>query len=410
MRIPFAGAIALILLTLFVDCYIFRDIRQYSRAGCQRRNSIIYGILTALCWAALCVILFYPLKNGENSILPLMWILYSFISVYIAKLIYCLSSLVGRMFVRKNRHINYGIYFGMSLGAALFAVMWWGVAFTRHEIRVNNVKIESDKLPAAFHGFKVLQFSDAHVGTWGNDTTFISQLVDSINACRPDVVMFTGDIVNRKSDELLPFRKVLSRIYAPHGVYAVLGNHDYGQYVKWDNPGDAEADTRKLVGMMENMGWKVLNNKTDFIRVGTDSIAVIGVENWGEPPFNQRGNLSAAYRPDDKTGESLYDSNYKILLTHNPEHWGQVATKTSNINLSLAGHTHAMQSMIGVGKWKWSPAKFRYSRWGGLYIEESADGTPMNLYVNIGSGEVGFPARIGIAYPELTLFSLEQSN
>ncbi len=405
MRIPLVAAILLVLAAVASDLYILKDIRQYCAARYRRLYSWLYLCSAALCWILVGVTLAMPKKSEEQSILPLMWMLFAILSIYIPKYIYCISSLVGRLIFRKGKR-NYGSMAGIPAGILVFIVIWWGVLFTRHDIVTNNVEIRSEKLPAAFDGFKVLQFSDAHVGTWGNDTTFVSKLVDSINSSGADLIVFTGDIVNRRSSEIDPFVPLFRRLHAPNGVIAVHGNHDYGSYVKWKNPGDDNRDVFRLDSIMRSMGWSVLNNQTLFITAGQDSIVVIGVENWGEPPFNQLGNLGKSY-PDRKGSlRGLNDGMFKILLTHNPEHWSQVVTKISNIDLSLAGHTHAMQMMIKAGDWKWSPSKYRYEQWGGLYTDKAKDESPMNLYVNIGCGEVGFPARIGAAKPELTLFTL----
>lgn len=411
MRIPVLSAILLIVLTVASDLYILKDIRQYLSGKNKRVWYRTYWIFAILCWALVVVTLALPRQSEDHSILAIMWLLFSILSLYIPKFIYCICSLVGRLFgIKKRRKINYGSLTGVALGGIVFIVMWWGVMFTRHDIVVNQVEIASSKLPESFDGFKVLQFSDAHVGTWGTDTTFVSRLVDSINSRNADLIVFTGDIVNRKSSELDSFTSVFKRLKAPYGVIAIHGNHDYGGYVKWKDPSDANRDVAQLDSMMRSIGWRVLNNRTDFVKAGQDSIVVIGVENWGEPPFNQLGDLGKSYPENKDNLKGLNDYMFKILLTHNPEHWSQVATKISNIDLSLAGHTHAMQIMLKAGDWKWSPSQYRYDHWAGLYKDKAKDGNPMNLYVNIGCGEVGFPARIGAAKPELTLFVLKRDQ
>ncbi|MBD5287465.1 MAG: metallophosphoesterase [Bacteroides sp.] len=366
-----------------------------------------YGLLVAV----MCI----PVRDESSDILPVMWLLYSFLTIYISKIVYALISLITRLcsFISKGRirerryerdikRGNVGVKIGMILAFCTFFLLWWGVFFTRREIRVNQVTITSAKLPAAFNGYKIVQFSDAHVGTWGNDTTFISKLVDRINGLKPDMIVFTGDIVNRRTDELQPFLKVLSRLKAKDGVYSVLGNHDYGDYIDWKNEADHKRNNELLARWEKEMGWRLLNNERAFVTKGNDSIVLIGVENWGEPPFPEYGRLTEAYPSHRDSTYNLNDSRFKILLTHNPEHWSREVLNISNIDLSLSGHTHAMQMMISIGNWKWSPSVFKYSRWGGLYKEKSKSGEPMNLYVNIGSGEVGMPSRIGSAYPEIT--------
>lgn len=288
--------------------------------------------------------------------------------------------------------------------------MWVGALDTREQIRINTVNLTYKKLPKSFNGLKIVHFSDMHLGTWGNDTAFVSKLVNEINAQKPDLILFTGDFVNRRTDEMLPFVSILKRLKSKYGTFSVLGNHDYGSYVKWNTEADYNANLALMDSLNSAMDWKLLKNKSLYINNGTDSIVIIGVENWGEPPFNQVGDLIGSYPSDDKKGKGLNDNAFKILLTHNPEHWRQIVTQQSNIDLSLSGHTHAMQTMLKIGNWQWSPAAWRYKDWGGLYKHTSKDGNPMNMYVNIGVGEVGFPARIGAAKPEITVINLSSSD
>ena len=187
---------------------------------------------------------------------------------------------------------------------------------------------------------------------------------------------------------------MLSGLKAKNGVYSILGNHDYGDYVPWKNVSEKLED-RKLLRIKEKeMGWRMLNNESVYLYSGNDSVALIGVENWGEPPFPKYGNLRAAY-PD------LNDDCFKILLTHNPMHWDEEVISGTNIDLSFSGHTHAMQIKLQLGDWRYSPAEIRYPRWSGLYREGN-----QYLYVNEGIGCVFMPMRVG-ATPEITVIRLK---
>ena len=415
MRLPFFFVILLFVVAILIDLYILRDINRFISLKNRKRWKIGYFISMIIGYGLLVAVMCMPVRDESSDILPVMWLLYSFLTIYISKIVYALISLITRLCsfisrgrIRERRYErdikkgNVGVKIGMILAFCTFFLLWSGVFFTRREIQVNQVTITSAKLPAAFNGYKIVQFSDAHVGTWGNDTTFISKLVDRINGLKPDMIVFTGDIVNRRTDELQPFLKVLSRLKAKDGVYSVLGNHDYGDYIDWNNEEDHKKNNELLARWEKEMGWRLLNNERAFVTKGNDSIVLIGVENWGEPPFPEYGRLTEAYPSHRDSTYNLNDSRFKILLTHNPEHWSREVLNISNIDLSLSGHTHAMQMMISIGNWKWSPSVFKYSRWGGLYKEKSKSGEPMNLYVNIGSGEVGMPSRIGSAYPEIT--------
>ena len=202
---------------------------------------------------------------------------------------------------------------------------------------------------------------------------------------------------------------MLSRLKARDGVYSVMGNHDYGDYITWDSDEEKAADRKRLKEMQKRMGWKMLNNERTFIVSGNDSLPLIGVENWGEPPFSQYGRLTDAYPLSKDSAYNLNDRRFKILLTHNPEHWSREVTEMSDIDLTLSGHTHAMQLMLSGFGSHWSPAKYKYGRWGGLYKSSGPQKDPQYLNVNIGCGEVGVPMRIG-AVPEITLITLKTSK
>jgi hypothetical protein len=215
-----------------------------------------------------------------------------------------------------------------------------------------------------------------------------------VNALKPDLILFTGDIVNRNTAELKPFVKVLSRLHAKQGVYSILGNHDYGDYEDWSSSKEKAENMQLLKDLQAKMGWTMLNNAHQALTVGSDTIMLIGVENIGDAPFPTYGNLAEAY-------PNVGDKHFKILMSHNPAHWTSAIKDNENCNiaLTLAGHTHAMQiEAFGV-----SPAYFRYRTWGGMYNDELNH----RLYVNIGIGTVGFPARIG-ATPEITHFTLKR--
>lgn len=281
-----------------------------------------------------------------------------------------------------------------------------GVFYTRHKIEVVEETVESQKLPPSFNGYRIVQISDLHVGTWGNDTTFISKLVNQINSLTPDVIFFTGDIVNRQTKELKPFLNILSKLTAKDGVYSVLGNHDYGDYVDWKDPKLRDENNTLLALSMKQMGWRLLNNERVWLRSGNDSILLAGVENWGDPPFPTYGSLEMAIPSSPDSIVNQNDSNFKILLTHNPEHWNREVADKTNINLTLSGHTHGMQTMMKIGSKKWSPAKYRYELWGGKFSRCNEKGDTTHLYVNIGAGEVGMPSRLLGAYPEITVITL----
>lgn len=388
----------MLLLTLLVfnglvDWYIYRQLqrRSFNRKVLSRIQKWTALAFAALLLAAMIV----PARSGSSDELVVkMWLLFAYFSIYIPKFIAGVFDIIGGLprLWHKGR-IPGMAWTGVVLAVVVFVCFWWGALVTRYDIDKKDVEVSVKGLPDAFDGYRVAQFSDLHVGTFGTDTAFVSKLVDEINALRPDAIVFTGDIVNRQSDEIHPFVKTLSRLEAPGGVYAILGNHDYGDYREWDSSEAKAANMEELYDAYRRAGIRLLLNETEWLRRGNDSIALIGVENIGDAPFPVYGSLSKAY-------PALDDSVAKILLTHNPAHWVDSIRDNDNLNvaLSLAGHTHAMQvEVFGL-----SPASMRYETWGGMYADPT--GT-RKLYVNIGAGEVGVPMRIG-ATPEITLLTL----
>lgn len=427
MRLPLAAIITLFIVSILTDFYIWTDIRQ----GKSRNRwtwSNIYAISSIILWIFLGVTVALPRRGLDGGIYAIMWMLTSYLSIYIPKIIYCIFSILGRIpLIFRGKRWIWLNYLGGFIGLIGFALVWHGILYTRTHPQHVNLTLKSDRLPDNFDGYRIVQISDLHLGTWGNRTTYLSQLVTTINNMKPDLIVFTGDLVNQKASEVIPFEKILSRLEAEDGVYSILGNHDYGDYVDWPSKTAKEENLAQLKKYQSDAGWKMLNNEHDFIvrtkGQKSDSIAIIGVENWGEPPFGQYGDVSKAY-PTEK-GRSVKDNKFKILLTHNPEHWVQQIRKNTNIDLCLSGHTHAWQMSIDLFGKRYSPSSLRYPTWGGFYTEDGIGqiedfGNPVttgglersldhpSLYVNIGAGEVGMPFRILDSNPEITLITLKK--
>lgn len=393
MRIPLLFLITVIVLSLLVDGYIYIMVRRRCVSKVPARLQLVSAVLL---YMVLIVGVSMPRRSGDDgSLLFIMWVLFGYMTFIMPKLVFVVVDAVALLPVLwHGRRWRWLSLTGGVIAIVAFLAMWWGALVNRFRVDVREVDFEFPHLPAAFDGFKIVQISDLHVGTYGDDDRFVRKLVGVINGLHPDAVMFTGDIVNRHSSELIPFVDALSGIEAPYGVFSILGNHDYGDYADWPSEADKAADVAALCAMQESMGWKLLLNQTEFIHSGRDSIAVIGVENIGDPPFRIYGSLPKAY-------PGVGDSVSKILLSHNPAHWTDSIAGHDDVNiaLTLSGHTHAMQiEVAGL-----SPAAMRYATWGGMYGDEAGRHA---LYVNIGAGTVGMPMRLG-ATPEITLITLK---
>lgn len=289
--------------------------------------------------------------------------------------------------------------YGFGTLLALLNIIMVAMAFIigNKRIDVTEYTYSSKDLPQAFDGFRVVQISDLHLGTYGTDTTRVSELIDKTLAQKGDIILFTGDLVNFESKEALPFIKQLSRLNAPYGVYAIMGNHDYGVYRNFATKQEQLDDIQKLVDIEKQCGWTVLRNQNALIEKDGARIALIGVENDGKPPFPRLADIPKALNglPDsDKAGMPLF----KIMMTHDPSHWRRNVLGETDAQLTLAGHTHGMQFKLG----NWSPASLVYKEWGGQYFEG-----PRSLIVSIGLGLGAVPFRFG-AWSEVCVITLKK--
>lgn len=282
----------------------------------------------------------------------------------------------------------------IGLGIALLAMAYliFGATEGKRYFQVKETTIESKDVPQAFDGYRIVQLSDMHVGSWNGDTQAMEKAVSMINDLHPDLIVFTGDLVNNLASELDNFIPVFSKLKAKDGVYSVLGNHDYSTYVHWENPEDQKEELVRLKQKQAEIGWTMLNNRHIKLYHQNDSIALIGVENSGRPPFPDYAKLSEAMQGTE--------GMFQILLSHDPTHWRREVLPQTDIQLMLAGHTHAMQTKI----FGFTPAQFIYAENDGLYRE----GEQM-LYVNIGLGHLLYPMRLG-AWPEITLLTLKKKS
>ena len=279
---------------------------------------------------------------------------------------------------------------------APLGLMAYGVLKGAYDYRVVRKTIYSKDLPKAFDGITLAQISDIHTGSLTSMTSVKGGIEMLLNE-KPDIITFTGDIVNNKSNELEGFTNVFDKLRAPLGVYSVTGNHDYGDYSRWKDPADKQKNFEDLIAAQKQMGYDLLMNENRTIEVDGEKISIIGIENWGAGRFQKYGKLDEAYKGSE-------ESPFKVLLSHDPSHWdAQVKDMYPDINLMLAGHTHGFQFGVEVGDFKWSPSQYIYKQWAGHY----QDGE-QQLYVNRGFGFIGFPGRVGIP-PELTVLTLKKA-
>lgn len=366
---------------LIPDAYIiFGVLKNYSWwwKGLFLLPTIVYIVLTMLLF----------IKGGRQSYFN--WIFWLTLCVVFPVFIFTIISIIGvgiGWFSPKLSAIVNWIAFAAA--CIWFFIAIYGITFGWRKVTVETLNLSYSNLPNAFKGYRIVQISDFHIGTYDLAPSTVDTIVEKVNTLKPDIIVFTGDIVNMEPEELDKYLKVLSRLKATDGVVSILGNHDYCLYKNYSGTNDSPAQAvLRVVAKEKSMGWQILLNESMQIKHGNDSIAIIGVENSGGKNFIDRSDLQKAL-------QGLPEKEFKILLSHDPSHWRREVLPKSNIDLTLSGHTHAMQFKIG----NFSPSKWTYKEWGGLYEEGNR-----KMYINTGTGgNIAF--RFG-AYPQITLITL----
>lgn len=284
---------------------------------------------------------------------------------------------------------------GILLAAVPFTGFLYGIFKGKYDYRLHVVTLHFDDLPASFDGFTITQLSDFHTGSFDNMSA-VTRGIEIAKALKSDLFVFTGDLVNNMAWEVEPYMSLFSQLKAPYGQFSILGNHDYGDYARWDSSEEKEANFEKLKQNHQRLGYRLMLNENTVIRKGVDQLALIGVENWGRG-FIQRGDI-------DKALEGVDKNAFKILLSHDPTHWEEkIRYHPTTIHLTLSGHTHGAQFGVETDKFRWSPVQGRYLDWAGLANEKDR-----HLYVNRGFGFLAFSGRLGI-WPEITRLILRRS-
>jgi len=341
----------------------------------------------------------YFLLTGLFVLFYLPKLLFS-IFLLIEAILRLLAMLLNRLFkakvlkwIERTRILSFT---GIVVAAGMFIAVLEGITIGRTDFKTIHVVTPFKNLPKSFDGLKIAQLSDMHLGSF-YDSLEVKKGIIQLMGEKPDLIVFTGDIVNNQSEEARIMLPELKRLHAPLGVFSVLGNHDVGDYRRWQTIDTKNEDLNKLKQVELEAGFKLLIDEHYILRKAGDSIALIGVNSWGERPFKKYGKLKKAMK-----GVENYP--FKILLSHIPTHWDEEVDGKTNIDLTLSGHTHGMQFGINCFGIYWSPIKYVYPHWSGLYNDGE-----QYLYVNRGFGFIGFPGRIGMT-PEITIIELKRSN
>lgn len=415
MRTPL-GAFIVVAIMLLMDTYIFQAVKTVSQNVSPKIKIIVYSIYWTLSAVAIvCFLLF--LFTGQSFMGKRFrtYLFATFIGFFMAKMVAIVFFLVddirrlihwisGKLFFNNTdvdamsgdgiSRSTFLSWLGLAAGGTLFGSLLYGFS-NKYNYNVKRIQIAYDNLPASFKGMKIVHISDIHSGSF-TDKKAVVHGVEKILQEKADLIVFTGDLVNDRTSEMDEYMDVFNKLNAPLGVYSTLGNHDYGDYVRWPFDGiTKEQNLASLKKVHADMGWKLLMNEHVVLEKDGSEIALLGIENWSNKGrFPKHGRMDLAH-----AGAEKYP--FKILLSHDPSHWdAQVKPQYPNVDLTLSGHTHGMQFGIEIPGFKWSPVQYMYKQWHGLY----EDGK-QKMYVNPGYGFLGYPGRVGVL-AEITVIEL----
>ncbi len=400
---------------IVLDFYVFQAVKTVSFNASERtKNIIFYSYWSVSVATLLCFILFPQVQAFQTSKFFRNYVFAILFGLLIAKIIAIVFFLIddgrrgvlwtikkvmpenGSQLGIEEDKISRSIFLswmGLGLGTTLFGTLLYGFS-NKYNYQIQKIKLVFDNLPKSFKGLKIVHISDIHSGSF-QDTKAVEHGVELILKQQADIILFTGDLVNDRHEEILEYIPVFNKLKAPMGVYSTLGNHDYGDYVKWDNPQAKAENLAKLQQAHKDLGWRLLMNEHVVLEKNGEKIALLGIENWGaKGNFAKYGKMNEAYNNTE-------NYPFKILMSHDPSHWdAEVKPLYKDIDLTLSGHTHGMQFGVELPFFKFSPVQWMYKQWAGLY----EDGK-QKLYVNRGFGFIGYPGRVGIL-PEITVIEL----
>lgn len=416
------------ILLLALDFYIYKALRGTNIKWAKTKTfSILWWGYSALLFIGIIGTVYFDLRLAVRSV-----VLVAFFITFVTKLVFSLFFLIddvrrGGIWIRRRMlktapvsaepvpvvdpqaqadalpaekersrisRSDFLARTGIVLAAVPFTTLSWGIVSGAYDYRVRRQKLYLPNLPKAFHGMTIGQISDIHSGSFYNQKA-VTGGVEMLLGQKPDMIFFTGDLVNNLASELKDYKDIFAKLHAPLGVYSVLGNHDYGEYHFGMEASAAKArNLQQIKQAQKEMGWDLLLDEHRVIKVDNEQIGVLGIENWGAGGrFPQYGDLSAALKETDELP-------VKLLLSHDPSHWRAQVLGHTDIDAMFSGHTHGMQFGLRTKHFQWSPVQYIYKEWAGLYEENN-----QKLYVNTGFGFLGYPGRVGIL-PEITIFEL----
>ena len=395
MAMYLSSILAFSVLIILPDLWFYLKMKKHRFYRWLRFSALVPGILFIMSF----FYIRYGLRYNDNYLLTsrISWIFVILALIYTPKIIYIifyyLNRLFNRVFGKRTRILR---VVGFGLGAFFVAVLSYGVVVTRDNFYLKQQVIEVNGLPDSFEGYRIAVFADFHLGNWNRKFRVMEPIVSLINSTNADIIIFAGDLINNFNQETEGWEPYFRQLKSKNGMYAVLGNHDYGDYTNWDTEEEKIINLEKTKQNIRNLGFNLLLNEHTELIKGSDTITLVGVENFGSGHFDDYSDLKMAL-------QGTLPERKKMLITHDPNHWNaEVAGIRPDIFLSFSGHTHAGQIGYSRGRIHLSPASLIYPEWDGLYARKN-----QFLYVNRGIGYVGIPIRIGVP-PEITLIILKK--
>src|SRR3989339_860610 len=385
--------IFIILFVSLIDLYLFRAlkifVKKLSNEKLKKWIYIFHWLIPVLTIIIYLIVNFKVASIREPQNYVYIFTAFGvFFLIYVPKIVFSIFfiledilNLLLRIFKRTKNRFNYISFIAFPISMIFGFFILYGMLWGKNDLQIQRSQISLSSMPASFNNLKIVQISDWHFGSYGGDTIMVKKICDKVNEEKPDLIFFTGDLVNNFAEETNGYEKYLKGLKAKFGKFSVLGNHDYGDYYKWNDSTEKKENFKKIIEFEEKCEFYVLRN--DFYRICYmgNCLCIMGVENWGKPPFKQYGDLKKTYRHS-------VNKDFKLLLTHDPDHW-RAEVLDFDIDITFSGHTHGMQIGFPWFGERKSPASLRFKEWRGIYNEGEK-----YLHVNVGVGFIGLPARI----------------
>lgn len=401
-------------LVILLDVYVFQAIRTLTMTLSERNRMIVHLVYWTISLLSVLLLLLLPtLINKIGPSLTRSTIFALIAGLFFSKIIAALFFLTDDL-RRAVQWVGYKLFFrpaslaaegelmsrsvflswaGVLAGTGLFGTLTYGMN-NKYRYQLRTVRLNYPNLPSSFNGLRIVHLSDIHAGSF-TDKEAVQRGIHKIMDQKPDLILFTGDLVNNLAEEMDEYWPLFAQLKAPMGIFSSTGNHDYADYVQWDSIEAKRANFERLMQVHKKMGWRLLLNENVILQKGADQLGIVGVENWSaKSRFPKYGNLSKAM-------DGVASVPFSILLSHDPSHWrAEVLERYPTVALTLSGHTHGMQFGVELPGMRWSPVQYVYAEWAGLYEQLN-----QKLYVNRGFGFLGYPGRVGIL-PEITVIEL----